>query len=132
MQFTTKRIEAGRTVVREQEQRVVLQRRKVQQALADRHPADEIQAQLLIMEQSLLSMVRFLTIIERDAADEISLHKYQTQKRISAQRSLPTPPEVVEKLADDFATQATKSVLSRDDDLNYLDGLAKAMRPSAH
>ncbi len=36
--------------------------------LVERHPADEAQAQLLIMEQSLLSMTRFLTNLERDLA----------------------------------------------------------------
>lgn len=67
MEFTTE-IETARSNVVETEQRILRQRRRVEKMLVERHPADEAQAQLLIMEQSLLSMTRFLTNLERDLA----------------------------------------------------------------
>jgi hypothetical protein len=105
-----------------------LQRRKVERAVADHHPADEAQARLLIMEQSLLSMKRFLRFLERDLEAELSLHKHQAQTRFKKMGS----PEKIEKLADEFASRATVSVLTPDDELNQLETLAKAMRPAAN
>jgi len=84
MKYTTQKIEVSRGRIQEQETRITRQRAKIERALAERHPADELQARLLIMEQSLLCMVRFLRFLERDLADELSIHKYQTQKRITA------------------------------------------------
>jgi hypothetical protein len=66
MQFSTKKLEEARQNVVEAEQRLLRQRRRVEKMLVERHPADEAQAELLIMEQSLLSMVRFLKGLERD------------------------------------------------------------------
>lgn len=66
MQLTTEKIERARTDIAETEQRIVRQRRRVEKMLVERHPADEAQAQLLIMEQSLLSMTRFLKSLERE------------------------------------------------------------------
>jgi hypothetical protein len=129
MKFTTPKIESSRSIVREQEERVVRQRRKTQQLIAERHPADDAQARLLIMEQSLLSMKRFLRSLEHDLEIELSPHKGQTQKRIKAtKKAVSTPADEIEEIADDFASQATKSVLAADNELHYLDGLAKAMR----
>jgi len=90
MEYTTKKIEDGRRIVRDQEQRVARQRAKLAQAVADRHPADELQARLLIMEQSLLSMTRFLKNLERDLElGDLSLQRHQTAKRIKAAPSGP-------------------------------------------
>jgi hypothetical protein len=66
MQFSTDKLEEARQNVVEAEQRILRQRRRVEKMLVERHPADEAQAELLIMEQSLLSMVRFLKGMERD------------------------------------------------------------------
>ena len=66
MQFSTEKLEEARQNVVEAEQRILRQRRRVEKMLVERHPADEAQAELLIMEQSLLSMVRFLKTLERD------------------------------------------------------------------
>jgi hypothetical protein len=128
MKYTTQKIEVSRGIVKEQEARVVLQRRKVEKAVADHHPADDAQARLLIMEQSLLSMKRFLRFLERDLEAERSLHKHQAQTRIKKMGS----PEKIEKLADEFASRATVSVLTPDDEMNQLETLAKAMRPAAN
>ncbi len=64
MEYATQKIEQARTNIAETEQRILRQRRRVEKMLVERHPADEAQAQLLIMEQSLLSMVRFLKTLE--------------------------------------------------------------------
>jgi len=99
MEYTTKKIEDGRRIVRDQEQRVARQRANLAQAVADRHPADELQARLLIMEQSLLCMARFLRNLERDLQDELSLQKRQTQKRIRRARDAAAVPPLAEKTA---------------------------------
>ena len=66
MPATTAKIESTRADVVQAEQRIQRQRRRVEKLLVERHPADEAQAQLLIMEQSLISMTRFLKALERD------------------------------------------------------------------
>ena len=85
MQFTTEKIEQARSNIVETEQRILRQRRRVEKMLIERHPADEAQAQLLIMEQSLISMTRFLKNLERDLQlNDLSLQGRQTAKRIKA------------------------------------------------
>jgi hypothetical protein len=85
MQYTTEKIERTRSNIAQTEQRVLRQRRRVEKMLVERHPADEAQAQLLIMEQSLLAMMRFLKNLERDLElGDLSLQRHQTAKRIQA------------------------------------------------
>ena len=85
MQFTTEKIEQARSNIAETEQRILRQRRRVEKMLIERHPADEAQAQLLIMEQSLIAMTRFLKNLERDLQlNDLSLQGRQTAKRIKA------------------------------------------------
>jgi len=71
MQYTTEKIEQTRNNIAQTEQRIARQRRRVEKMLVERHPADEAQAQLLIMEQSLIAMARYLKILVADleAAD---------------------------------------------------------------
>ena len=85
MQFTTQKLEETRANVIQAEQRIVRQRRRVEKMLVERNPADEAQAQLLIMEQSLISMTRYLKILERDLAVDggLSVQKHQSAKRIA-------------------------------------------------
>ncbi|MDQ7246616.1 hypothetical protein [Dongia sedimenti] len=66
MHSATEKIDATRDTIAQTEQRILRQRRRVEKMLIERHPADEAQAQLLIMEQSLISMTRFLKNLERD------------------------------------------------------------------
>jgi hypothetical protein len=76
MQYNTEKIERTRADVVQAEQRILRQRRRVEKMLVERHPADEAQAQLLIMEQSLISMTRFLKTLERELElGELSLPK---------------------------------------------------------
>ena len=101
MQFTTEKIERTRGNIVETEQRILRQRRRVEKMLVERHPADEAQAQLLIMEQSLIAMTRFLKNLERDLQmNDLSLQRHQTAKRIKAAQSQPAPdgaaPEGIE------------------------------------
>lgn len=85
MQYTTEKIEQMRGNIVQTEQRIVRQRRRVEKMLVERHPADDAQAQLLIMEQSLIAMTRFLKNLERDLEmGDLSLHRYETNKRIKA------------------------------------------------
>lgn len=85
MRYSTEKIEQTRNNIALTEQRIVRQRRRVEKMLVERHPADEAQAQLLIMEQSLISMTRFLKTLERDLEmGDLSLHRYKTAKRIKA------------------------------------------------
>jgi hypothetical protein len=83
MQYTTEKIEQTRNNIVQTEQRIQRQRRRVEKMLVERHPADEAQAQLLIMEQSLIAMTRFLKNLERDLElGDLSLQRHQTAKRI--------------------------------------------------
>jgi hypothetical protein len=85
MQYTTQKIEQARNNIAQTEQRILRQRRRVEKMLVERHPADEAQAQLLIMEQSLISMTRFLKTLERELeVGDLSLQRHQTAKRIKA------------------------------------------------
>ena len=90
MRFTTEKIEQTRNNIAQTEQRIVRQRRRVEKMLIERHPADEAQAQLLIMEQSLIAMTRFLKNLERDLEmGDLSLQRLQTAKRVKAAVSRP-------------------------------------------
>jgi hypothetical protein len=90
MQYTTEKIEQTRNNIVQTEQRIQRQRRRVEKMLVERHPADEAQAQLLIMEQSLISMTRFLRNLERDLEiGDLNLQRHQTAKRIKAVQSRP-------------------------------------------
>jgi len=129
MQYTTKRVEVTRGIVREQEGRVARQRNKVALAISNRQPADDLQARLLIMEQSLISMSRFLKILERDLDEELGIHKCQTQKRIKDPRKA-LRSQTIEEAADEFASRATASILTPDENVEGLDALAKALRLS--
>jgi hypothetical protein len=53
-------------MIAESERRILRQRRRVEKLLYDRQPADEAQAQLLIMEDSLLELNRYLTALVKD------------------------------------------------------------------
>ena len=84
MEHTTKKVEVSRGIVRAQDKRAARQREKVALAMADRDPTDTLQARLLIMEQSLICMARFLKNLERDLAEDLSVRSAQTQERIES------------------------------------------------
>jgi hypothetical protein len=71
MRYTSQKIEQAKSLIAESEQRIVRQRRRVEKLLYDRQPADEAQAQLLIMEHSLQAMIRYLMtlVTDLDAGD---------------------------------------------------------------
>jgi hypothetical protein len=91
MRYTSKKLEVSRGIVREQEARVTKQRKMLESAHANRHPVDDLQGRLVVMEQSLLAMTRFLLILELDLAEDLGIQHYQTKKRIR-------PANKVEKL----------------------------------
>jgi hypothetical protein len=88
MRYTTKRIEIARGHVAVVERSVERQRRKVNLLEKEHCPADDAQARLMVMEQSLLSMVRFLTFLQEDAAGDrsTSLAGHETAARIRKQK----------------------------------------------
>jgi hypothetical protein len=92
MQFSTEKIEEARQNVVEAEQRLLRQRRRVEKMLVERHPADEAQAELLIMEQSLLSMVRFLKGLEHDL-ETGAVSPARGQSRTQAKRAEDEVPQ---------------------------------------
>ncbi|WP_395015993.1 hypothetical protein [Dongia sp.] len=106
MKYTTEAIEQPRNNIVQTEQRIVRQRRRVEKMLVERHPADEAQAQLLIMEQSLIAMTRFLKNLERDLeAGDLSLHRYKTAKRMKAAQ-----PQAAADGADGQAPKSSESL----------------------
>ena len=86
MNFTNKKVEATRSNVRAQEARVARQRAMIDAAIEASHPLDDLQARLLVMEQSLLSMKRFLAILERDLEISLGIHRPQRPMRLRAKR----------------------------------------------
>jgi hypothetical protein len=66
MQHTSETIAQAKAMIAESERRILRQRRRVEKLLYDRQPADEAQAQLLIMEDSLLELNRYLTTLVKD------------------------------------------------------------------
>jgi vacuolar-type H+-ATPase subunit D/Vma8 len=66
MKYTSKRIETARESIVDTEQRIQRQRRRIEKLLVERHPADEAQAHLVILEDSLVAMKRLLEALERD------------------------------------------------------------------
>jgi len=108
MQYTTEKIEQTRNNIVQTEQRIARQRRRVEKMLVERHPADDAQAQLLIMEQSLIAMTRFLKNLERDLEmGDLSLHRHQASKRIKAAQTRapqegakPHPSQITDGIAN--------------------------------
>jgi hypothetical protein len=66
MQYASEKIEQAKAMIAENERRVLRQRRRVEKLLYDRQPADEAQAQLLIMKDSLVELNRQLTALVKD------------------------------------------------------------------
>jgi hypothetical protein len=66
MRYTNRTIIVSQSRLSEAEARVGKHREMVKKLEDARHPGDDAIALLLVMEQSLLSMKRFLSILERD------------------------------------------------------------------
>jgi hypothetical protein len=74
MRYTTEKVEQASAMIAESERRILRQRRRVEKLLVERQPADDAQAQLLIMEQSLLEMTRYLmTLVQDLEGSDVSL-----------------------------------------------------------
>jgi hypothetical protein len=63
MEYKSQKVEQAKAMVAESERRILRQRRRVEKLLYDGQPTDEAQAQLLIMEESLIEMTRFLAAL---------------------------------------------------------------------
>jgi hypothetical protein len=66
MRYTKRTLVISQSNISEAEQRVARQRQVVEQLEDTRHPSVDAMTFLLVMEQSLLSMRRFLATLERD------------------------------------------------------------------
>jgi len=84
MQYTKRTLVVAQSTVSEAEQRVARQRDVVKQQADSRHPSVDATALLLVMEQSLLSMKRFLATLERDL--ELSMGSGKPSRRKAARR----------------------------------------------
>jgi hypothetical protein len=80
VRHTTRTIVVSQSRIVEAEGRVEKQRETVQALENLRHPADHAVALLLVMEQSLLSMKRFLATLEADLSRSLGLGKPQRSK----------------------------------------------------
>ena len=80
MRYTKRTLVVAQSTVSEAEQRVARQRDVVKQQADSRHPSVDATALLLVMEQSLLSMKRFLAILERDLELSMGLGKPSRSK----------------------------------------------------
>lgn len=133
MKYTSDRIERTKAKIIESEQRISRQRRRVEKLLVDRQPAEEAQAQLHIMEQSLLATARYLKTLVADLeAGDLSLQKRITEKRLhgavrarSAEKPIRNQDEdSAQRVAADFAELAVKVVLNEEDAAPVLTVLA--------
>jgi len=70
VKYTTNKIETTRARITASERRLAAQRARIARTPRDGEMADHAQALLLIMEQSILSMKRFLKILEQDLLQE--------------------------------------------------------------
>jgi hypothetical protein len=86
VKFTNEKVEATRGDVRAPEARVARQQEMIAAAIEAQHPLDDMRARLLVMEQSLLSMKRFLAILERDLEMSLGIHRPQRPMRLRAKQ----------------------------------------------
>jgi hypothetical protein len=75
MRYTKRTLIISQSTVSEAERRVTRQREAVERFADAHHPSVDAIALLLVMEQSLLSMKRFLATLERDLALSMGLGK---------------------------------------------------------
>lgn len=130
MEYTSKGVEVIRGRIRDQEKRVARQREKIGRAITHRHPADELQARLLVMEQSLIAMARFLRNLEQDLWNQLGLHHKQTQKRSKAGKKVPAPREETEAVLEPCALPTVAAQVQSDNRTPF-DTIAKAMQKLA-
>jgi hypothetical protein len=109
MEHATMKNQSGRGTVRDRAKRVARRREKIAQAAADRDPADELHARLLIMEQSLICMARFLRRLERDLDGALSGREQRAQKRTEHAEELPAMAEPSEAIRAVPAPQAPRA-----------------------
>jgi hypothetical protein len=80
MRYTNGTIIVSQSRIVQSERRVRRQRKIVEALENAHHPADHAVALLLVMEQSLLSMKRFLATLEADLSRSLGLGKPQWRK----------------------------------------------------
>jgi len=103
MHYTHTKLEITRgKIIRSQ--RMVDRQRALAEKMAEKEGAfaDEAQALLLIMEQSLLSMTRFLMVVEKELAAEqgVATGRQKLQTRVPLRRHIKEPAEAAPADAD--------------------------------
>jgi hypothetical protein len=104
MRYTKRTIIVSQSRVSEAEERVTRQRKIVEKLESARHPADDAVALLRVMEQSLLSMRRFIATLERDLERSLGIgekpHRTKVARRQDEARTDRIAREVVDLLRD--------------------------------
>jgi hypothetical protein len=75
MRYTNRTIVVSQARILEAEGSVAYQRKIIERLQSACHPADDAVALLLVMEQSLLSMKRFLSTLERELEQSLGTAK---------------------------------------------------------
>ena len=98
MRYTKRTLVISRSRVSEAEGFVARQRDVVDRLKDARHPADDSIALLLVMEQSLLSMKRFLSTVERVLEQSLGLEK-PSRAKVSRNRAKTGAEELAQQVA---------------------------------
>jgi hypothetical protein len=106
MRYTNRTIIVSQSRIVEAERRVRKQRRIAEALENARHPADHAVALLLVMEQSLLSMKRFLATLEADLSRSLGLGK---PKRAARKRSETRAGQTVQQVAAELRSDGPEA-----------------------
>jgi len=94
MEYTTTKIEVTRGKVQEAERRTVYQRKILERLPPEGELGNQAQALLLIMEQSLIAMTRFLKTLEKQLAESEGLAgRQKMQTRVKLRRPVQAETE---------------------------------------
>jgi hypothetical protein len=100
MQYKKRTIIVSQSRISESEARISRQREIVGQLERSQHPADHATALLLVMEQSLLSMRRFLEILERDLERSLGLPGKPHRTKVERRRAAGSKETIAKQVVD--------------------------------
>jgi hypothetical protein len=100
MRYTSRTIIVSKSRISEAEGRVARQRKVVKKLQHDEHPADQATALLLVMEQSLLSMKRFLSTLERDLERSLGMAEKPLRRKAARYREIAKRDELAQGVVD--------------------------------
>ena len=100
MRYTNRTVIVSKSRISEVEERITRHRKVVQELQHSGHPADHATALLLVMEQSLLSMKRFLSTIERDLERSLSVAEKPLRRKAARYRERAKNDELTQDVVD--------------------------------